>query len=68
MLIGWYMDPLRRTVDDIIANGFKSSAVPELWDGKAIQRIVKILSKGGCRALSAASPHFSKGDLLHLEP
>jgi UDP-N-acetylglucosamine 2-epimerase (non-hydrolysing) len=44
LLIGRDMDLLRTSVADILANGPKASTVPELWDGKASQRIAQILS------------------------
>ena len=45
MLIGRDMNLLRSTVECILAGEFKTSGVPELWDGNAGQRIAEVLSK-----------------------
>ncbi len=45
MLIGRDMNLLRNTVDRIISEDYKSSGVPELWDGMAGQRIARVLSR-----------------------
>jgi UDP-N-acetylglucosamine 2-epimerase (non-hydrolysing) len=45
MLIGRDMQLLQSAVERILAGEYKTSSVPELWDGKASQRIVEVLSK-----------------------
>ncbi len=42
-LVYFEMERIIQLVDDIIAGNYKKGAVPELWDGKATERIVDIL-------------------------
>ena len=42
-LVYFDMEKIIKLVDDIIAGNYKKGAVPELWDGKATERIVDIL-------------------------
>lgn len=42
-LVYFDMERIINLVDDIIAKNYKKGAVPELWDGKATERIVDIL-------------------------
>ena len=44
ILIGRDMDLLRSTVDRILAGDLRPSTVPDLWDGRASQRIAQILA------------------------
>lgn len=44
VLIGRDMDLLRRTVDQVLAGRHKDSAVPDLWDGRASERIARVLA------------------------
>jgi UDP-N-acetylglucosamine 2-epimerase (non-hydrolysing) len=43
-LIGNSADGLRRSLDDVIHGTYKVGSCPELWDGKAAERIAKVLS------------------------
>jgi len=45
-LIGSDLDHLRREVDAILAGKAKQGAIPELWDGRAAERIAAILVDG----------------------
>ncbi len=44
VLIGRDMDLLRQTVDRILAGNPKASTVPALWDGRASERIARVLA------------------------
>ena len=44
-LVYFEMEKIITLVDDIIAGNYKTGDVPELWDGKATERIVDILVK-----------------------
>jgi len=44
-LVGTSIEKLRKVYADFLKNGKKESAIPELWDGKASERIVEILLK-----------------------
>ena len=43
-LIGSDADELRRLLNEVIQGNYKCGKCPELWDGKAAQRIAKILA------------------------
>ncbi len=45
MLMGRDMDLLRNAVDRILAGDQRPSTVPDLWDGRASQRIARILAE-----------------------
>jgi UDP-N-acetylglucosamine 2-epimerase (non-hydrolysing) len=42
-LVGTSIDNLSKHFNDFLANGKRKSGIPELWDGKASERIVDIL-------------------------
>jgi UDP-N-acetylglucosamine 2-epimerase (non-hydrolysing) len=44
-LVGTSIEKLRKVYANFLKNGKKESAIPELWDGKASERIVEILLK-----------------------
>ena len=39
------VDDLEGLIDDILTNGFKEAAVPELWDGKTAARVVESIHR-----------------------
>jgi len=43
ILVGQDMDKLRQATTRILNNDFKAGKIPPLWDGKASERIVKII-------------------------
>lgn len=43
-LIGTNPDAIRPTLNKLFAGGWKKGGIPELWDGKAAERIVKIIT------------------------
>lgn len=44
-LVGVSIEKLEKHFGDFLANGKRESGIPELWDGKASQRIIDILLK-----------------------
>ncbi len=42
-LVGTDMENLKRNVSDILQGRYKKGQIPELWDGKASERIIQIL-------------------------
>lgn len=42
-LVGSDMESLKRNVSDILQGRYKKGQIPELWDGKASERIIQIL-------------------------
>lgn len=44
-IIGEDMDKLRSSIRLIKSNKWKKGRIPDLWDGKAAERIVKILAQ-----------------------
>ena len=44
-LIGTNPDAIKPTLDNLFAGKWKKGGIPELWDGKAAERIVEILTK-----------------------
>ena len=43
ILVGNSIDKLKNAYDLFLKNGSKKSSIPELWDGKASERIISIL-------------------------
>lgn len=46
ILVGQDMKRLRKEVEEILAGGVKNGRIPNLWDGKAGERIAKVVLKG----------------------
>jgi len=46
VLVGEDADTLRTAVSDLIAGRWKSSSLPDRWDGRTAERIVSILTQG----------------------
>ena len=44
-LVGASIENLRKVYTDFLEAGIKDSGIPELWDGKASERIIEILLK-----------------------
>ena len=44
-LIGTNVSKLKRPLEDLISGNWKKGAIPEKWDGKASERIVKVLEQ-----------------------
>jgi UDP-N-acetylglucosamine 2-epimerase (non-hydrolysing) len=43
ILVGSSIENLKKSFEDFIQNGIQKSGIPELWDGKASERIMAIL-------------------------
>jgi UDP-N-acetylglucosamine 2-epimerase (non-hydrolysing) len=44
-LLGFNLDEIKKHIQNIEAGTYKKGNIPELWDGKATERILKILSE-----------------------
>ena len=44
LLLGFYKDQIKEAFEKLFSGNWKKSEVPELWDGKASERIVEILA------------------------
>jgi len=44
-LLPFEIEPIKAKIDEILAGTYKKGAIPELWDGKATERIVDLIDK-----------------------
>lgn len=56
-IVGTDAQKIRKAFEDVVLNGGKAGRLPELWDGRAAERIVDILE----RWLDADKPGFAAG-------
>ena len=45
VLVGTDKEKILKYTDEILNNRYKRGEIPELWDGKAAERIVEVLQK-----------------------
>ena len=64
-LIGSSAKTLREQFEAVLSGGYKRGQCPELWDGKAAERIVEVLVGGFSFQFSVFRPSVSHSSLSH---